>query len=343
VNTPARSSLLPLLLLGCASPSGPPRAQAPAATSVIPLPGGGPDGVLMDYLLFDPRTNAVWVPAGNTGSVDVLDAASGRLARITGFPTRELERHGRRRVVGPSAATLGPPGTVYVGSRGDSSICAIDERTLTRGACAVLDAMPDGIAYVASTAEVWVTAPGDRSIRILDAATLGQKTRLAVDGEPEGYAPDATRGRFYTNLEDKDLTLAIDLASHEIVATWKSGCGEDGPHGLALAEAEGLLVVACSAKVETLDVAHGGAVAGSIDTGAGVDNVDYAGATHLVYAGAARAAKLTIARMDARGALALVAAIPTRDGARNGVVGADGKVYLAHSAGSELVVVSPPR
>jgi DNA-binding beta-propeller fold protein YncE len=294
----------------------------------------------MDYLLYDPRTNAVWVPAG-TGEVDVVDVATGKLSRIAGFPTREIERQGVKRLIGPGAAALGDRGTVYVGNRGDFAICAVNEVSLARGACAKLDSAPDGMAYVASTHELWVTTPRDHSIRILDAATLAQKDRLALEGTPEGFAPDNARGRFYTNLEDKDVTLAIDLASHQTVATWKLGCGEDGPRSLRLAEPEGILLVACTARIETLDVAHDGAQLGSIDTGDGVDDFDYTASDRRVYAGAGKAAKLTVALLDPKGGLSLLASVPTSDGAHNGVATADGRVYLAHSRASELVVVTP--
>jgi DNA-binding beta-propeller fold protein YncE len=296
----------------------------------------------MDYLLYNPRTKTVWAPAGNTGSVDVVDVATGKVSRIEGFPTQEMERNGHKRVVGPSSATLGADGTVYVGNRGDFTVCAIDEAKLTKGVCGKLDSMPDGISYVAKTKEVWVTTPRDKSIRVLDGATLAQKAKLDFEGEPEGFAPDNTRGRFYTNLEDKDVTLAIDLASHKTVATWKPNCGEQGPHGLRLAEAEGFLLVACSTRVQAMDVGHDGASLGSIDTGDGVDDFDYASASHLVYVGAARAAKLTVASLDAKGALASVASANTEEGVRNGVVTADGKVYLSHSKGSDLLVAIPP-
>jgi DNA-binding beta-propeller fold protein YncE len=341
--------LVALALLTSCSSSAPATVKepmppaAPSMPTTIALPGGNADGVAMDYLLFDPRTNTVWAPAGNSGSVDVVDVPTGKLQRIEGWKTQELERRGKKRTVGPSSATLGAPGTVYVGNRGDFSVCAIDEKTLQKGACGTLDSMPDGIAWVATTNEVWVTTPRDKSIRILDGATLKEKTKLTFDGEPEGFAPDVKRGRFYTNLEDKDATLAIDLASHQTVATWQPKCGEDGPHGLRLADTEGMLLVACSAKVEALDIAHDGAIAGSVDTGDGVDDVDFAPAKHLVYVGAAKAAKLTIATLDAKGTLAVVATVPTADGARNGVANAEGAVYLAHSKGSELIVVPPPK
>ncbi len=306
----------------------------------LPLPGGGPNGVGMDYLAFDARTGKVWVPAGNTGSVDVIDSKTDKIVRIEGFPTQEMERQGRKRVVGPSSATVGD-GVVYVGNRGDFSVCAVDAVKLTRGTCGKLDTMPDGLAYVAATKEVWVTTPRDDTIRILDAKTLRQKAKLTFEGQPEGFAVDGGRGRFYTNLEDKDRTLAIDVKSHKTVATWNPACGEEGPHGLALDETSQFLFVACSGGAKVLDAGHDGAILSTLDTGDGVDNLDYVPATHRLYVAAARAAKLVVAGVDAKGKLSVDAEVPTKPGARNAVVGKDGKVYVAHSQGSELIVVSP--
>jgi DNA-binding beta-propeller fold protein YncE len=311
-------------------------------TTTIALPGGGADGVGMDYLLYDPRTKAVWVPAGNSGSVDVIDTTTGDLKRIEGFPTKEMERHGKKRIVGPSSATLGEGTTVYIGSRGDFTVCAIDEVKLAKGACGTLDSMPDGIAYVAKTKEVWVTTPRDKTIRVLDGATLKEKAKLTFDGDPEGFAVDEQRGRFYTNLEDKDETLAIDLESHKTVATWKPECGEEGPHGLRLDGANGLLFIACSTKAKVMDVAKDGAILSSLDTGDGVDDLDFDASARKLYVGGAKAGTLTIASVGPHGELAAVAVVPTSDGARNGVVDAGGKVYLAHSKGGELVVATPP-
>ena len=331
-----------LAALGCHG-AAPPRATSYAAATAtsVALPGAAAYGVAMDYIVFDPRTRTVWAPAGNTAAVDVVDIATHKIAQVTGFATREVERNGQKRTVGPSAAALGEPGTVYVGNRGDSSVCAVDEARLAIGTCGVLDSSPDGIAYVPRTHEVWVTTPRDNSIRVLDAVTLAQKARIAFDGAPEGFAVDATRNRFYTNLEDKDLTLAIDLTSRATVATWKPGCGEAGPRGLRIAEREGFLIVACTAKVEVLDAGHDGAILGSVDTGDGVDDIDYIPASHLVYAGAGRAARLTIAALGPTGALTPVTAVATKQGARNPAVASDGSVYLPNSGGGELVVVAP--
>jgi DNA-binding beta-propeller fold protein YncE len=160
---------------------------------------------------------------------------------------------------------------------------------IARDACGHLDSMPDGVAYVALTKEVWVTTPRDKSIRVLDGKTLAQRARLTFEGLPEGYAVDARRGRFYTNLEDKDRTLAIDLKTQETVATWNPSCGKEGPHGLAVDAKAGHLFVACDTLAEVLDAGRDGAILSKVDAGDGVDEINYAAATHLLYVGAARA------------------------------------------------------
>jgi DNA-binding beta-propeller fold protein YncE len=275
--------------------------------------------------------------------VVVVDAATKKVTPLTGFPAGEVGSGDRKRTVGPSSVTVGK-GVVYVGDRFDSSVRALGARDHKPGAVGTLDSMPDGIAYVPSTNEVWVTTPRDKSIRILDGATLRQKEKISFEGQPEGFAVDGQRGRFYTNLEDKDLTLAIDLRSHKTVATWKPACGEDGPHGLKIDEKGGFLMVACSTKTEVLDAGGSGAILSSVETGDGVDDLDYAPATRTVYVGAAKAAEMTVARLDAAGKLSPVAKVKTEAGARNGVVSKDGTVFLGHSGAvkrSDLVVASP--
>jgi DNA-binding beta-propeller fold protein YncE len=309
------------------------------------LPGASPAGISMDYIAFDPSTRSVWVPAGNTGMVVVVDSTDGSLRTITGFSTAEMGTGDRKRTVGPSSVTIGD-GVVYVGNRADSSVCAIDPKTLKKGTCHTLDSMPDGLAYVAVQKEVWVTTPRDKSIRVLDATSLQEKAKLTFQGNPEGFAVDEKHGRFYTNLEDKDLTLSIDIGSRKTLETWKPACGEDGPHGLRVDPAAGQLFVACSARAEVLDTAHGGKVLSSIDTGDGVDDIDYSPAAHRLYVGAARAGQLTVAAVDADGRLTAEARVPTPKGARNPAVTNKGIVYLAHSSSagsSDLVVVTPEK
>jgi DNA-binding beta-propeller fold protein YncE len=306
----------------------------------IPLPGGPPVG--MDYLGYDAANGRIWVPAGNTGAVDVIEAAGGKLTRLGGFPTAPALRPGRPNM-GPSSVTIAGA-TVWVGNRGDNQLCSFDARTLDKGACVQLASMPDGLAYVARTHELWATTPRDRTITIVDVGGKrpGAPAAIKLDGSPEGYAVDAGRGLFYTNLEDADKTLAIDVKTRKTVATWSPGCGAEGPRGLALDGARRLLFVACTDGAVTLDLARDGKVVGRLKTGGGVDNIDYHGPKRLLYVASAKDGTLTFARVAEGGALAAVGTVPTAKGARNPVVAAGGTAYLADSLGGKLIVVEPP-
>jgi len=313
-------------------------------THVLTLPSHGKGNITNDYIAYDPNTNSVWVPAINIGSVFVIDAANEQVHEITGFPTKEIRLpNGRTVVAGPSGVYVGN-GVVYIGDRADSSICAVDERTLVRRNCGHIDSTPDGVAYVAPTDEVWVTSPRDNTVRILDAGTLQQKAKLTFPGRPEGYAVDARRNRFYMNYEDKDLTTAIDLTSHKTMEEWHPHCGPDGPHGLQIDQNTGYLFVACSTQAKVLNAGGSGRVLSSIDTGDGVDDLNYSPATHMLYIGAAKAGQLTVARVNGAGKLRVIAVVPTRLGERNGVVTKNGTVYMAHARPGNftgMVVVMP--
>src|ERR1700740_1510437 len=141
------------------------------AVRILALPDHGQANITMDYIAYDPKTGYVWVPAINVGSVDVVDTNNGTVREISGFATKELELKGRKRAQGPSGVSIGD-GVVYIGDRADSSVCAVDEKTLARKTCGHIDSTPDGVVYVAPTKEVWVTAPRDKSVRILDSQNL---------------------------------------------------------------------------------------------------------------------------------------------------------------------------
>src|SRR5438034_7169209 len=202
----------------------------------------------------------------------------------------------------------------------------------------------NGLAYVAATKEVWVTTPGDKSITVIDAAAAGTLTRrakISLNGEPEGFAVDDARGVFYTNLEDKDRTLSIDIRTRQVTRTWLPGCGEDGPKGLAVDHGLDFLFVACRDRVMVLDAGHDGKRLSAIDVGDGIDNIDYVEPRRELYAAAARAAKLTIARLDPQGELTPLATVATVSGARNAVATDEGTAYLTDSAAGKILVVAP--
>jgi len=319
-----------------------------------PLPLPGANGlVMLDYFALDRTTRLLWVPAGNTGSVDVIDT-NDQIKRVEGFPVAQIEFRGKLRPVGPSSVAIGD-GKVYVGSRADSKICIIDSHTLKLGNCiafappsAGIAAAPDGLIYIAATRELWATsgAPpigvpaADRSIKILSASEPGTLTpagKIPLAGSAEGHAVDNLHGRFYTNLEETGQTVAVDVRKRTVVSTWRS-C--DDPSGIAVDSKRGFVFVACSDHVIVLDSAHDGRLAGSISTGEGVDNIDYSEDTGLLYVAAAEAAQLTVAKVDDTGKPATLATVPTTKGARS-VVAGNGFAYIIDPLGGRILKVLP--
>lgn len=319
------------------SGAGPARLTSTA----VPLPGATPPASL-DYIAYERAGSRVWVPVSSTGSVDVLDTAARTFTRIDGFKTAEREVRGKKRTMGPSAVAVGD-GVVYVGDCASNQVCPVDGTTLKVGPCLTLPSPTDGVAYVASAHEVWVTTPRDQALAVLDASKPGAlkaKTTVKTDGAPEGYAVDDARGLFFTNLEDKGSTLAIDVKAHKVKATWNPGCGADGPRGIAFDAAHDFVLVACTDHLQVLDAAHDGALLGTLDTGGGVDNIDVVDA--VAYVAASKAARLTVAVVDNRGGLTVEATGDTAEGARNGVVDAQGNVYVPDPKGARLLVFAAP-
>src|SRR5438552_17189242 len=133
-------------------------AESDYQLKTISLPGAN-GAVALDYFAYDPATGKLWLPASNLGSVDVIDEKTDTVSQVTGFKTGEVERRGRKIMVGPTAASIGD-GVVYIGNRGDATLCVIDEKTLAHGECVPASSdhtiTPDGVQYVAATKEVWI-------------------------------------------------------------------------------------------------------------------------------------------------------------------------------------------
>ena len=237
----------------------------------------------------------------------------------------------KRRVGARGSVTIGE-GWVYVGNRADSSVCAFHPRSLARGACHRLDAMPDGLAYARGHQEVWVTTPRDKSNSHSRCGSLEQKARLELDGNLKGSVVDAKRERFYTNLEDKDRTIGINLRTRKTVAVWKPSCGR----GRAAWTSPRPRNHPSLRRVHRPrgDARHQVGRKGDLDARhrRGEWTISTTLPTPTCCTSAPRrAGQLTIARSDSAGNLTLVATVKTPV-ARNPAVTDKGVVYLAHSA-----------
>src|SRR5438477_1726519 len=314
----------------------------------IALPGAN-GAVTLDYFTHDPATGKLWVPASNLGSVLAIDEKTDAVSPISGFKTGEIERRGQKRIVGPTSATIGD-GVVYAGNRGDATLCVIDAKTLERGECVPASPdhsiTPDGVVYVAATKEVWInTRPATaanvdpaKSLHVFDATDprhLKWKTKIPLENLGEGYAVDNGHGFFYTNVEEIGATVAVDVRTRKIVSKWNPGSADVG--GLALDSVRGFLFVACGDHVVNLDAGHDGKILDSIQTGAGLDNIDYSAEKKIIYAAASQAATLTIAEVGDDGKFHLKATVPAVKGVRSVVAAKDETAYLINPAEGRML------
>ena len=317
----------------------------------IALPGAN-GAVAFDYFAYDGNTGKIWVPASNLGAVDAIDEKTDSVSQVAGFKTSEIERRGNKVTVGPTAATIGE-GVVYIGNRGDATVCVVDAKTSELGECVPLSAdqsiTPDGVVYVAASKEVWVTArptsaanfDAAKALQIFDASEprhLKFKTSVPLENLAEGYAVDNGRGLFYTNIEESGATAAIDVKTKKIVAKWNPGSTDLG--GLALDAHRQFLFVACRDRVVNLAADHDGKFLDSIQTGAGLDNIDYSSEKKILYAAAGQAATATIAEVSDDGKFHLKATVPTVKGVRNIVAGRGETAYLIDPAEGKILKLS---
>jgi hypothetical protein len=314
---------------------------APVAMTPLALPGGdGPVG--FDDLRFSPELNAVLVPAGRTGRVDLVDPRTRGVVEIPGFAT---SRGGDRGHGESTTSADAGAGLLFASDRTEREVVAADPGSRKILARAKLEGGPDYVRWVGPTREVWVTEPGRKRIEIFRVGAgsppaLARAGAIEVPDGPESLEIDAGRHRAYTNTWH-DSTLAIDIQSRAIVARWRNGCR--GARGLALDAARGFLFVGCDeGKAVVLDAGHDGAVLGEARAGEGVDVVAYApGLSHL-YVPGGQAQDLTVVGVGSGGALEVLGRVPTAPDAH--CVAADdlGNVFVCDPDKGRLLTFHDP-
>jgi hypothetical protein len=346
-----------LAILAAATATALALAAATPEVKRLSLPGAR-GLVMLDYLAHDAARGVVWLPAGNLGTLLAVDTRTDAISVIEGFATGDVDVLGKRRTLGPSSVAIGD-GVVYVGNRGDASLCVVDaERRSLLGCQALapsgagLSASPDAVVAVRATRELWITsgapplgvAAQGGALRVMDVSDPRHpkpRGSVALGGSAEGYAVDERAGRFYTNLEERRETVAIDVRHRRIVARWHPGC--ETPSGVALDAERGFIFVACEDRVVALDARKPGHVLGTFATGTGLDNIDYAPSVRRLYAAASGPGTLAIANVGDAGRMTRLATVATAKGARSVIAGPAATAYVIDPYGGALIKVGLTR
>jgi DNA-binding beta-propeller fold protein YncE len=336
MNTASMLSLAIVAFVGCtkATPSPPGAQVAPPAGATVTLPSGAP-GIGFDDLRFSAGLGKVLVPAGRSGRLDLVDAASGAVTAVEGFSAEAS--YGGGHDFGATSADFGG-GLIYVTDRTTKRIHVVDPASKSIVGSAALSAGPDYVRYVATTAEVWVTEPDAEQIEVFTLAGGGRTpvraAAIATKGGPESLVTDLTRRRAYTHLWD-GATVALDVAARGIVATWPNGC--KGSRGIELDEARGFLLVGCAeGKAVVLDV-NGGKQLGTLERGSGVDVIAYNPALGHLYLPGAKSGTMATLGVSATGALTLLGEVTTASGAHCVAADDKGDVLVCDPAHGQLL------
>ena len=335
-----------LALLAAAALLSLPVAAAAQPVKPLPLPDGKA-GIGFDDLRYDAALGRLVIPAGRTGDVDLIDPQSLAITPIAGFS--KIPRYDAGHGQSVTSADVGG-GWLFATDRTARSLAVVDVKSNRIVARAALAGTPDYVRFVAATHEVWVTEPGKHGIEVftLGAATPGSATPPAprhaafidTPGGPESLVVDATRGRAYTHKWKKE-TMAIDLKSRAIVATWPAGCAD--PRGIALDERRGLLLLGCEdGTAAALDVAHDGKLLSTARSGSGVDIIAYdPGRAHLYLPGD-ESATVAILGLSPKGALTVLGTAPTVKDAHCVTTDERGNAYVCDPQHGQLLVVHDP-
>jgi hypothetical protein len=288
-----------LLAAGVVSCSAQPRGTP------VPLPDGE-GGIGFDDLRFSPALGKVLVPAGRTGSLDLVDPGTAAVTRISGFG--RAPSYGGGHGDGPTSVDEGE-GLVFVTDRTAQQLVLVDPKKTAIVGRGPLAAAPDYVRYVAATHEVWVTEPAASQIEIfaLPAGGLPAVSRsgiIPVENGPESLVVDGRRGRAYTHRWQRS-TLAIDVKTRKVVGEWLNGCAAS--RGIAMEEEHGFLFAACSeGTVSVLDVEDDGRILSSIARGSGFDVMGYAPRLGHIYVAGGVCKCLVVLGVSPAGALSLL-------------------------------------
>ncbi|MCU1283515.1 MAG: hypothetical protein JWM53_7061 [bacterium] len=302
----------------------------------------GKGGIGFDDLRYDAGSNALLIPAGRTGNVDLIDPATKAVTPIAGFSKIPKFDEGHGQSV--TSVDVGD-GYLFATDRTALKLDVVDLKTRKIALQVPLASAPDYVRYVAPTHEIWVTEPGKKRIEVFSLSTARppvptHSAFIDAPGGPESLAIDVKRGRAYTH-KWKASTMAIDLKTRKVAATWAAGCGD--PRGIWIDEARGFLLVGCEDGTATLlDVDHDGKVLSTVKSGSGVDIIAYDGKRAHLYLPGDESATMAIIGVSAKGTLTILGVVPTAKDAHCVTTDERGNAYVCDPRQGQLLIVRDP-
>jgi len=302
----------------------------------IALPGGEA-GIGFDDLNFSFYLHRVLVPAGHTGSLDLIDPQTRQVVRIPiSASTGKFEGgHGE----GITSVDEGN-GFLFVTDRTALRLNVVDPRTRSLASAVRLASGPDYVRFIAESDEIWVTQPSAQRIEVFELQSNGTPKPshagfIAVPGGPESLIIDHLHALAFTHLW-RGVTIAIRLKDHSIAARWRNGC--QGSRGIALDKKRGFLFAACDeGSLNVMDL-NTGKILDRASSGGGVDIIAYNSKLGHVYLPGGDSATMAIVGISAAGSATVLMTVKTAKGAHCATADDRDGIYVCDPSHGQLLL-----
>jgi DNA-binding beta-propeller fold protein YncE len=223
-----------------------------------------------DFLRIDSKRNRLLAAHENDGTSDIFD----------------LQKHSliARVKVGAAVDTAvdGESKLYYVSVQEGQRVAVLDAATLKEVNSIKMAGPTDAILFEPKNQRVYVTHDDGAEVWVIDPRSAKAVATIAIPGVPEFMVYDPSSDRIYLNIKNKDVVAVIDPSKDKVIAQWSTAPATQ-PHGLALdSTSHRLFSAGGNGKLVVIDTATG-AVAGSADIAAKVDQIAFDAAGGLLY------------------------------------------------------------
>jgi YVTN family beta-propeller protein len=259
---------------------------------------GGTGG--WDYVAVDGASHRLY--ASHNSSVAIVDTEKGAVIGTI------VDLHGVHGIAIAAGLNKG-----FISNGQSNTVTVFDLATLAKTAEIPTGQGPDAICFEPKTARVFTFNGHSGDATAIDAKSNAVVATIPLGGKPEFCAAPGD-GKLYVNIEDKSTLVEIDAAKPAVLRTAKlAPC--DGPSGLAIDAADGVLFSVCDNKTMAVTDIKQMKVIATPAIGQGPDAAGYDPGPGLAFSSNGRDGTLTIVKM-VDGKWQVVDIVPTEPGAR---------------------------